>query len=148
MILKTHHVSITVKDLDGVIAFFRDRLGLTNIWPTYEHRGQPIGNITGFPGAHLKVGKVEVGDFILEFIQYLSPPGRELKGNTNDVGCPHIGFLVDDIEEMYKTLMERGVRFKSPPQWFRDETHPVYGWRVVYLWGPEDITLELMQAPK
>ena len=148
MIQKVNHVSITVKDLDQMVAFFRDVFGLTSIWPTYEYKGQKIDKITGMPGAHLRVTKVEVGNFILEFIQYLSPPGRELRGNTNDIGYPHIGFEVDDIEEMYKTLRQQGVKFKSPPVWNTTEGHPMYGWGIVYLWGPEDITLELMQAPK
>ncbi|HEX77038.1 MAG TPA: hypothetical protein G4O03_01305 [Dehalococcoidia bacterium] len=136
MILGVNHFSITVKDLDKVVAFFRDRLGLTHIWPTYEYKGQMIDNVTGLSGAHLRIAKIEVGEVILEFIQYLAPPGRELKGNTNDVGCPHIGFVVDDIEEMYKTLTEQGVRFKSPPQWNRNEGHPMYGWGGSLFMGP------------
>ena len=148
MIQKVNHVSITVKDLDQVVAFFRDVFGLTRVWPTYEYKGQMVDKITGLSGVHLRITKVEVGDTILEFIQYLSPPGRELKGNTNDIGYPHIGFEVDDIEETYKTLTQRGVKFKSPPVWNTTKGHLMYGWGVVYLWGPEDITLELMQAPK
>ena len=148
MINKVNHVSITVKDVDKVVAFFRDILGLTNVQPTYERVGQEIDTIIGLPGVHLKVTKIAVGDFILEFIQYLSPPGKEPKLNTNDIGCPHIGFEVDDIEEMYKTLTRKGVRFKSPPVWKKDKGQPNYGWGVVYLWGPEDITLEFTQRPK
>lgn len=90
MIRKVNHFSITVKDLDQVVAFFKDLFGLTGIWPTYEYKGQMIDNITGLSGTHIRVVKIKVEDIILEFIQYLSPPGRELKGNTNDVGCPHI----------------------------------------------------------
>ena len=148
MIQKVNHVSITVKDLDQVVAWFRDVFGLTKVLPTYEHKSQYIESVTGLPGAHLRVGKVQVGDFVLEFIQYLSPPGRELKGNTNDVGYPHIGFEVDDIEEMYKTLTQRGVEFKSPPVSINVEGNPMGGWRVAYFWGPEGMTLELMQRPK
>lgn len=148
MIQKVNHVSITVKDLDQVVAWFRDVFGLTHLWAPYEYKGQMIDNVTGLSGAHLRVGKVQVGDFVLEFIQYLSPPGRELKGNTNDVGYPHIGFEVDDIEEMYKTLTQQGVKFKSPPVWNTTEGHPMYGWGIAYFWGPEGMTLELMQRPK
>ena len=148
MIQKVNHVSITVKDLNQVLAWFRDVFGLTNFWAPYEYEGQTIDNVTGLSGAHLRVGKVQVGDFVLEFIQYLSPPGRELKGNTNDVGYPHIGFEVDDIEEMYKTLTQQGVEFKSPPVSINAEGSPMRGWRVAYFWGPEGMTLELMQRLK
>lgn len=148
MIRKVNHFSITVKDLGQVVAFFKDLFGLTGVRPTYEYKGQMIDNITGLSGTHIRVVKIKVEDIILEFIQYLSPPGRELKGNTNDVGCPHIGFEVDNLKELYETLTQKGVRFKSPPVWNTTEGHPMYGWGLVYLWGPEDITLELMQPPK
>jgi len=108
VIEKINHVSITVKDLDQVIDWFRNKFGCTNIWEPYEYKGGKFGctNIwepyeykggfiekcVGLPGAHLRVQKVQVQDFVLEFIQYLSPPGKELKGNTNDIGYPHIGF--------------------------------------------------------
>jgi catechol 2,3-dioxygenase-like lactoylglutathione lyase family enzyme len=147
MIQKVNHVSVTVRDLDKVVAFFKDHFRLTNVWPPYEYQGETIDKVTGLTGAHLRVRKVEVGDFVLEFIQYLAPPDKELKLNTNDVGCPHIGFLADDIEEMYKTLAPKGVKFKSPPQWNTDGSHPMYGWGIVYLWGPENLKLELTQAP-
>jgi catechol 2,3-dioxygenase-like lactoylglutathione lyase family enzyme len=147
MIKKVNHVSITVKDLDKVVAFFRDTLGLTDVQPTYERVGQEVETVIGMPGAHLKITKIAVEGCMLEFIQYLSPPGREPKLNTNDIGCPHIGFEVDDLEETYRTLTEKGVRFKSPPVW-KKEPGPNPGWGVVYLWGPEDITLEFAQRPK
>jgi catechol 2,3-dioxygenase-like lactoylglutathione lyase family enzyme len=147
MIRRVNHVSITVRDVDKVVAFFREAFGLARVWPAYEYRGEMIDRVTGFPGTHLKISKVEVEDVVLEFIQYLAPQGRDLGLRTNDVGCPHIGFTVDDIETMHRSLSAKGVRFKSAPQWNRDTSHPMFGWGIAYLWGPEDMTLELMQPP-
>jgi len=148
MIERINHMSITVKDLDNVIRWFRDVLGCTNIWDPYEYKGEFIETVTGIPGAHLRVQKVQVQDFVLEFIQYLSPPGKELRGNTNDAGYPHIGMVVDDIQTMYESLKNKGVQFKSPPFRVTDKTNPMRGWQLVYLWGPEGMTLEFVQAPK
>lgn len=148
MLQKVSHVSITVKDLDHVIAWFRDKLGCTNIWQPYEYNRGMIEQVTGIPGAHLRVQKVQVQDFILEFIQYLSPPGKVLTGNTNDVGYPHIGFNVDDIQAMYQDMSRKGVQFKSPPYKIADKTNPMFGTQIVYLWGPEGMTLELAQLPQ
>ena len=145
MIQRVNHVSITVKNLDQVVDWFRDKLGCTNIWEPYEHKGEMVEKLTGLPGAHLRVRKVQVQDFVLEFIQYLSPPGRELKGNTNDVGYPHIGFEVDDINKAYEQLKKKGVKFKSPPTRITREGNPMFGWQVVYFWGPEGMTLEFQQ---
>jgi catechol 2,3-dioxygenase-like lactoylglutathione lyase family enzyme len=151
VIKKVNHFSIVVKDLDQVVAFFRDILGLTDIWPIYEYEGQELDVSIGLPGAsaHCRIAKIGVGETIIEFMQYLSPPGRELKGAPNDVGIPHIAFEVDDLDGMYATLKQRGVRFKSEPLALTtDERHPMYGWREVDLWGPEDITLQFMQPPR
>ena len=148
VIQRINHVSITVKDLDSVVSWFRDRMGCTNIWKPYEYKGEFIEKVTGIPGAHLRVQKVQVQDFLMEFIQYLSPPGKVLKGNTNDVGYPHIGFVVDDINTMYQDMGKKGVQFKSPPNEITDKTNPMVGYQIVYLWGPEGMTLEMVQAPK
>lgn len=148
MIQKISHVSITVKDLDNVIEWFRDKFGCTNIWQPYEYKGEMIEQVTGLPGAHLRVQKVQVQDCVLEFIQYLSPPGKVLKGNTNDVGYPHIGFTVDDINTVYNGLSRKGVQFKSAPYKITDRSNPMFGTQVVFLWGPEGMTFELAQPPK
>ncbi len=42
VIQRCNHVSITVKDLAGVIAWFRDKMGCTHIWPPYEYQGELI----------------------------------------------------------------------------------------------------------
>lgn len=146
--MRINHVSITVRDLDYVIDWFRDTFGCTDIGELYGYEGELIEKFTGLPGAHTRVRKVKVQDFVLEFIQYLSPPGRELKGNMNDIGYPHIGFVVDDINRMYDDLKQKGVQFRSPPCKVTDETSPVFGWQLVFLDGPEGMTLELVQAPR
>jgi catechol 2,3-dioxygenase-like lactoylglutathione lyase family enzyme len=145
VIQRCNHVSITVKDLDGVIAWFRDKMGCTNIWQPYEYKGELIEKVVGIPGAHLRVQKVQLQDFVLEFITYLSPPGKTLTGNTNDAGYPHIGFIVDDIMAMYEDMKAKGVQFKSAPVMITDTTNPIAGSQLVYLWGPEGMTLELLQ---
>lgn len=148
MYQRVSHVCITVKDLDRVLGWFKDTFGLTNLWVPYEYRGELSDTFTGFSGTHFRVGKVQLGDFVLEFIQYLSPKGGEIKGDLNVVGYPHIGFVVDDIEEAYNTLKERGVKFRSAPAKITDTSHPMCGYSLVFLWGPENITIELIEAPK
>lgn len=148
MIRNVNHVSITVKDLDKVVAFFRDILGLTNVGPEYSYRGKTADMLTGLAEAHFKVVEIETEGFALEFVQYLSPPGSELKADINDMGSPHIGFEVDNIEEMYSTLCQKGVEFKSAPVTLMDEKNPSEGWKVAYFWGPEHMILELVERLK
>lgn len=148
MYQRVNHVCITVKDLEQVLGWFKDVFGITNLWTPYEYKGELSDSFTGFSGTHFRVGKVQLGDFVLEFIQYLSPKGGESQGDLNVVGYPHLGFVVDDIGETYKTLKERGVKFRSEPVKITDKNHPMFGWSLVFLWGPENITIELIEAPK
>jgi hypothetical protein len=61
---------------------------------------------------------------------------------------PHIGFIVDDIRVMYDDMTAKGVQFKSAPVTITDPTNPLMGSQLVYLWGPEGMTLELLQMAK
>jgi catechol 2,3-dioxygenase-like lactoylglutathione lyase family enzyme len=38
VIQRINHVSITVKNLDEVVSWFRDKMGCTNIWKPYEYK--------------------------------------------------------------------------------------------------------------
>jgi hypothetical protein len=40
------------------------------------------------------------------------------------------------------------VQFKSAPVMITDTTNPIAGSQLVYLWGPEGMTLELLQMAK
>ena len=149
MITRVHHVQIIAKDLDNVLAFFRDVLDLADvIQPTYETKGPMLDAFTGVPGTHSRIAKIWFKDFMIEIVQWLSPQGKEIKADWNDIGIRHICFEVDNVEEMYETLKERGVKFFSGPIYIEDKTHPIYGWAGCYFWGPENIMFELIQAPK
>ena len=149
MITRVHHVQIIAKDLDNVLAFFRDVLDLADIiQPTYETKGPMLDAFTGVPGTHSRIAKIWFKDFMIEIVQWLSPQGKEIKADWNDIGIRHICFEVDNVEEMYETLKERGVKFLSPPVWNDVKGHPVEGSCAVYFWGPEGIMLEFFQPAK
>ena len=84
-------------------------------------------------------------DFSLELIQYIYPQGQKLDLKTNNVGCTHLAFFVKDIKKTYQRLLATGVRFKSEPKVIQDG--PLAGWKAVYLFDPDGITLELMERP-
>jgi hypothetical protein len=49
---------------------------------------------------------------------------------------------------MYEDMKAKGVQFKSAPVTITDPTNPLVGSQLVYLWGPEGMTLELLQMAK
>jgi catechol 2,3-dioxygenase-like lactoylglutathione lyase family enzyme len=81
----------------------------------------------------------------LELIQYFSPPGKKLDLQTNNVGCAHLAFTVDDLLKMYAKLKAKGVNFKSAPQ--EVPAGPNKGTLAVYFTDPDGITLEFLQGP-
>ena len=104
-----------------------------------------VEKITGIPGANLKVAYLQAPGHRLELIQYLSPPGKKLDLQTNNVGCAHLAFNVDDLPKMYAAMKAKDVHFKSAP--LEVSAGPNKGALVVYLTDPDGITLEFLQTP-
>ena len=144
MITRTNHTSFTVSDLDRSITFYRDLLGFELISlagrdPKFSEK------VTGIPGARLQVAYLQAPGHRIELIQYISSPGVTLDLRTNNIGCGHIAFDVDDLRKMYAQLKAKGVHFKSEP--LESTAGPTKGGFVVYLADPDGITLEFIQAP-
>jgi len=138
MITGHNHTSFTVSDIDRSLDFYTNTLGF-KLEGRFEPQGPGIEQITGFPGAHLLVAFVYVGDFRLELIQYAAPKGIKLDTSTNNTGSAHVALWVDDIDRTYAELTAKGVRFKGAPA----RSLPGRP-RVAYFTDPDGITLELV----
>jgi len=144
MITSVNHTSFTVSHLERSISFYRDLLGMELISLAGRDRAF-AEKVTGIPGANLKIAYLQAPGHRLELIQYFSPPGKKLDLQTNNVGCAHLAFNVDDLPKMYADLKAKGVQFKSPPQ--EVPAGPNKGTLTVYLTDPDGLTLEFLQAP-
>lgn len=136
------HVSFTVSDLEKSLYFYRGLLGF-ELKTVVERSGPDVEGMTGFPGAQLKIGFLAFHHLTLELIQYISPVGEKSDLKTNKIGCAHLAFYVEDIEEVYGFLSSKGVRFKSKPNELKEGAFA--GGKAVYLNDPDGITLELLQ---
>lgn len=144
MIKSVHHTSLTVSDLEGSLAFYRDLLGMPVIH-IFESSPEFCEKITAIRGARLKIAYLDAWGHRLELIQYLSPQGRRLDLSTCNIGVAHIAFDVDNLETMYQELKARKVKFKSEP--VPIAVGPNRGGFSVYLEDPDGITLEFIQPP-
>ena len=144
MITSVNHTSFTVSDLDRSVSFYRDLLGMELMSLAGRDPGF-VERITGIPGAKVKVAYLQAPGHRLELIQYSSPPGKRLDMQTNNVGCAHLGFNVDDLPRMYAELKAKGDHFKSAPQ--EVPAGPNKGTMAVYFMDPDGIPLELLQTP-
>jgi catechol 2,3-dioxygenase-like lactoylglutathione lyase family enzyme len=142
------HTGLTVSDLDRSIAFYRDLLGLELVaqWDS----SQPyLRAVVGYPDAELRIALLRLpqrGDgpgHHVELLEYRRPRGARGDAHTYNPGNAHIAFMVDDLDATYAELAAKGVRFKSAPV---EITHGRNtGARAVYLFDPDDITLEMIQ---
>lgn len=141
-----YHTGFTVSNLERSLAFYRDLLGLTQIG--YQEGMPHVGEITGFPGAHVKTAFLKAtpdSAHILELLEYTSHPGEPTPRETNRPGNGHICLRVDDIAALHRRLSAHGVRFISPPVTMRSGVHA--GGRACYLRDPDGFTIELYQPP-
>ncbi len=90
MIKRINHITFTASDLKEITRFYEDVLGLkkTGEWPNY---------------VIFDVGGVELA---------FQPGGK--KGRKE--GAPSIFMIVDDVDDAYKKLREKGVKFVSEPK--------------------------------
>lgn len=81
----------------------------------------------------------------IELLKFDNPPNLKSAevDRLNLQGFRHIGFAVDDIHQKTKELMNAGYKFFSDVV-TSDEFHVM----SVYLWGPEDVVLQLSQSIK
>lgn len=145
------HTGLTVSDLDRSLVFYRDLLGLELI--TQWDSSQPyLRTIVGYADAELRIallrlpGPAGASGHHLELLEYRRPRGSRGDANTYNPGNGHVAFMVDDLNTIYAELRTKGVRFKSAPV---DITHGRNtGGRAVYLFDPDDITLEMIQPAR
>lgn len=143
------HTGLTVSDLDRSLHFYRDLLGLALVarWDS----SQPyLREVVGFPDADLRIALLRVpaaapgvSGHHLELLEYRQPRGTRGDPRTCNPGNAHVAFMVQDLDATYRELTAQGVRFKSAPVAITQGRNA--GAKAVYLWDPDDITLELVQ---
>ena len=119
MVTGFNHSGFVVQDLDVMVAFYRDTLGLTVVREA-DSIAPEGGDHTGFPGARRRlvfVGKPE-GEHLLELVN------------------------VDDLPRFYDDLRSRGVEFVTPPKFRDSDDGPRTG--VCYAQDPEGNWLEFI----
>lgn len=102
MIKKIHHIGIAVKNLDDMVRFYQDELGLK------------VSSTASWPG--LKAAIIPLGDVLIELIEPVDKPQLrvaeslcklvEERGN----GVHHLAFEVDDINMELEGLKAKGVK--------------------------------------
>jgi catechol 2,3-dioxygenase-like lactoylglutathione lyase family enzyme len=145
---RLHHTGYTVSSLDRSVSFYRDLLGCEVI-AEQEKQGGYLAAIVGYPDAHVRMAHLRPprGGHVIELFEYVTPDGVGADVEPRNVGASHLCFLVDDLDVVYRELVDAGVdTFVSPP--VEVDTGINRGGKGVYLRDPDGITVELFQPPR
>lgn len=73
------HSGFTVSTLESALDFFKEKLEIEDIRSQLSDQ-EYLAKVTGFPGASLKIGFVQIKEdiFPLEVIEYIHPKGNQL----------------------------------------------------------------------
>lgn len=141
MIRGIHHTSFSTLDLDRLLRFYRDLLGLEQLWDiSWEQGTQPqLDKVVAMSATAGRSVTLKAGNAYLEFFQYGNPPpGATSARPACDAGIRHVCFDVEGIEKEFLRLSAAGVEFLSEPQ-------PLIGVISVYGRDPDGNLFELQE---
>jgi catechol 2,3-dioxygenase-like lactoylglutathione lyase family enzyme len=139
MFVRADHVAISVQDMDKVIAFYRDVIGMEKVFD--REFGEPMARLIGEPGARVRIVHMRLDESVVELFDYRSPEGRAPRPDPrqSDYGLIHIGFIVEDFWGTYRHLCDHDVAFLGEPV----EIRP--GVFVAYFHGAEYEVCEIRE---
>ena len=142
MVTGFNHTGIVVNNLDAMVDFYCNTLGLKEFHRA-ESQAPPEGDHTGIP--HARRTLVFVGfdeGHRIELVKFHEPPAAPGHQQISQLGTSHICFNVEDLEATYRELSEAGIEFVTEPK-FRDTEDGRRG--IVYASDPEGNWLEFLQ---
>lgn len=138
------HIGIVVSDIDKALCFYRDLLGL-KIVKDMNEAGDYIDNISDLKGVQVRTVKMAADDGnLIELLYYSSHSGNpDRKRLINQIGCSHVAFTVENLNEEYDRLTKAGIQFNAPPQRSPDG----YA-KVTFCKDPDGSPIELVEVLK
>lgn len=144
MITSIRHTGIVVNDLESMIHFYGDLLGM-KITRQMEEAGLYIDNMMCLRGVKVTTIKLAAPDGqLIELLAFHSHgSNNHATRQITDRGLTHVAFTVDDLDKVYAELLREGIRFNAPPQLSPDG----YA-KVTFCRDPEENYLELVEVVK
>ncbi len=133
-----HHSAISVRNMETMVAFYRDILGFEVEWQIDHIKAEMIDTIVGLKDVDVHTAMLIGYGTRIELFQYHQPRGEEQQRRQCDFGYTHICLLVKDAVALYEALLAEGMTFVSPPQ-----NHRPDGW-CCYMRDPEGNFIELL----
>lgn len=146
-IKRADHTGITVSSLDEALSFWVGAMGFVHLY-TWDFENSPfIEELVGVKEAAMRLAMVQGPGHMIELLEYRAPDGRQvIKPRSCDVGSVHVAFYVEDIDALLARIGAMGWRAVGKVE--RVESGERAGLRLVYVRGPDGVTLEFLQLPQ
>jgi glyoxylase I family protein len=142
MLLNTRHAGIVVHDLERMLRFWRDVMGLQVVIDFWEEGGF-IDTVQGLSGVRLHMIKLRAPDgSTIELLKDEAHPTPPPECNDLcDRGIRHLAFTVADVAAAWETLRGAGCATLSEPV-----TAPDGKARLFFARDPEGNLMEIVQV--
>ena len=142
--LTSHHVGLAVSSMQRALDFFCGVLGM-KVLLQREITTPWVANVNGLPPVDLHVAFLDGYGRTLELLEFVRSAEEPAPAPASCPGIMHLAFLVDDLDAAVAEFGARGARFVSQPQ--TNTEGPNAGSQVVFMHGPDNVRIELVQSP-
>ncbi len=128
--------------------FYCNLLGC-KVLKTMEESGDVIDNFSGLKGVEVTTTKMELPKGgVIELLKYHSPKGNDVAlqniyKKIIQIGISHYALSVDDLDSLYKNLIEEKASF-----FYEVQTSPDGNVKIAFCRDPEGNILELVEELK
>jgi len=142
MIRGIHHVAVHVRDLDRMLAFYRDAFGFEIVGEAFGWENDEfIDTIVDVRGSAARGAMLRAGTCYMELFEYSAPaPDSERPLQPYDKGYTHFCVDVTDIEQEFERLKGLGMTFNQPGPIDVGHVKTIYGR------DPEGNLIEIQQT--
>lgn len=142
---RLHHIGITVSDSAAATAFYVAATEGEVTGPLTKS-GPAVEAATGHPGAEILLTFIRLDDGVfLELAEYRGAGDQRIDPDNGHIAAAHPAIVVLDIEESLARLATLGHQPLSATM--TATAGPMEGYRYVYVLGPDDVRVELLQEP-
>ena len=149
MLKEVMHIGITVSNIERSINFYKNILGLTLIGEAFME-GKETDALFAMNNCKVKIAYLNGSDNIIappiELLQFVTPETIKDEAELNKISVSEICFRVDNVEKVYKHLIDNNVECLSEPQEFDFTSYGFSKSKALYFKDPDGIILELMET--
>ena len=136
------HLGLTVGDRERSVSFYRDVVGF-EVARLNDFSPVEFGELTGNPGASIKVAMMCLGELTLQLVEYVEGGGDSVTVGHPYAGSPHLCISVDDVDAYYARVGAKGVTVTSP-----GIVEIIPGTHSFYVADPDGVPVEFIQFAK